>query len=85
MAKAAERHGGEAAPDVLGEKTILRARKSISATDWGLAPRTSDLKDEGGGDSMSGIRLSGRMMVYRCVMKSLRSMLRASPENWVRN
>jgi hypothetical protein len=32
--KAAERQGGEALPDDLGEKTILRARKSISATDW---------------------------------------------------
>lgn len=62
LAKAAERHGGEAVPELLGEKTILRARKSMSATERGFGPPTSDLKDDGGGVSISCIKLSGRMM-----------------------
>jgi len=33
LANAAERHGGAAAPKVRGEKTVLRARNSMSATD----------------------------------------------------
>lgn len=62
LAKAAERHGGETAPDVRGEKMIFSARKSISATDKGFGPPTSDLKDECGGVSISCKRHNGSMM-----------------------
>lgn len=79
FAKAAERQGGAAAPNVRGEKTIFKARNSISITECVFSGRTSDVNEDGGALSISGIRLNGRMIEYNREIKSLRSMFSASP------
>jgi len=64
FAKAAERQGGAAEPNALGENTMFKARKSRSATDGASlrSPPTPAFKDSNG-SPMLGIRLSGKMMV----------------------
>jgi len=82
LEKAADRQGGAAAvPPVRGEKIIRKARKRRSEMDSGgdeierlLVSTGTD--DE---DSMSPIRLKGRIIPYNWVTKSSRSMLSASP------
>ena len=82
MEKAADRQGGAAAaaPPVRGGKIIRRAWKRRSEMDGGGDEIERLLVSAGTDeDSMSPIRLKGRIIPYNWVMKSSRSMLSASP------
>lgn len=81
FAKAAERQGGEA-PAVRREKARCNARKSMSATLGALGAAV--LPDEGtkdvcGGVSMSAMSAKDGSIAYRRLLKSLKSISRASP------
>ena len=81
FAKAAERHGGEAATEARGENASCNARKSISEVESGLETRMSAWNLVEGGVSICDMRLSEGIMPYNPLIKSLRSMSRASPNS----
>lgn len=80
LAKAAERQGGAAVPNVRGENTMFNARNNISATECVFTGRIAEEKEDTGSVSISVIRLSGRIMAYSREMKSVKSMFSASPK-----
>lgn len=78
---AAERQGGgDEEAEVRGEKARFRARKSRSDVEGDVEKRVSGLVDVEGLDSMSVTTLRDGITAYRRLMKSLRSISKASPD-----
>ena len=74
LLNAAERQGGALVPDVRGENIKFRARNRVSRTD-ALGFPGPVCVDE----AWVSEKLSGNKMAYKALMKSVKSMFRASP------